>query len=275
MVVSVGKYSHSITLPVTTIEWRDKEAFFRMKITLKELLEAGCHFGHQTVRWNPKMKPYIFAAREGVHVFDLAKTKEGLETAAAFVQATVAEGGLILFVGSKRQARQIISETCQKINMPYVTQRWLGGMITNWDQIKRSLDKMQRMKEEREKGDYKTFTKKEQLLIDRQILKFEKFLGGIVDLKTLPKAIFVVDAKKESAAVREASRKQIPVISMVDTNSNPDLVDYVIPVNDDAVSSIKLIVEKMGESVAEGLEMRKKLEVRSEKLEKEVGSKKE
>lgn len=242
-----------------------------MEVTLKELLEAGCHFGHQTVRWNPKMKPYIFTAREGVHVFDLVKTKEGLETACDFAKSTASQGGVVLFVGSKRQAREIVSEVCQKIGMPYVTQRWMGGMITNWDQVKKSVQKMAELKEGREKGEYKTYTKKEQLLIDRQIAKLEKFFGGVFALKELPQALFIVDAKRELSAVKEANRREIPVISMVDTNSDPDLINYVIPVNDDAVASIKLIVEKMGESVAEGMKMRAKIEVRSEKVDNEDG----
>ena len=228
-----------------------------MEISLKELLEAGCHFGHQTVRWNPKMKPYIFTAREGVHVFDLVKTKEGLEAACDIAKTTVSQGGLILFVGSKRQARDIVSEVCQKIGMPYVTQRWMGGMITNCDQVKKSVEKMAQLKEGREKGEYKTYTKKEQLLIDRQIMKLEKFFGGVAGLKELPQALFVVDAKRELSAVKEANRRGIPVISMVDTNSDPDLINYVIPVNDDAVASIKLIVEKMGESIQEGIKLNK------------------
>jgi len=228
-----------------------------MQVSLKELLEAGCHFGHQTVRWNPKMKPYIFTAREGVHVFDLAKTKEGLETACDFAKSIVSQGGLVLFVGSKRQAREIVLEVSKKIGMPYVTQRWMGGMITNWDQVKKRVEKMAELKEGLASGTYKTYTKKEQLLIERQLAKLEKFFGGIADVKDLPQALFIVDAKRELSAVKEANRRGIPVISMVDTNSDPDLIDYVIPVNDDAVSSIKLIVEKMGESVEEGMKLNK------------------
>lgn len=222
-----------------------------MEVTLKELLEAGCHFGHQTVRWNPKMKPYIFMARDGVHIFDLAKTRNGLMEAATFARSVVSQGGQILFVGSKRQAREIVIDTAKKIGMPYISQRWLGGMITNWEQIKKSIDKLAEMKEKREKGEYKIFTKKEQLLIDREIAKFEKFLGGIASLQSLPQAVFVIDTKREISAVKEANRLQIPIIAMVDTNSDPDFVDYVIPVNDDAVSSIQLILGKMAEAISE------------------------
>lgn len=216
-----------------------------MEISLKELLEAGCHFGHQTVRWNPKMRPYIFSAREGVHIFDLAKTKEGLIEAISTIQNIVDNEGTVLFIASKRQAKDIVSESAKKIGMPYVTQRWLGGMITNWDQVKKSIDKLADMKQKRESGEYKSFTKKEQLLIDREIAKFEKFLGGISSMKVLPQAVFIIDSKRESAAVNEANRVGIPIIAMVDSNGDPDMIEHVIPVNDDAVSSIKLIMDKI------------------------------
>lgn len=221
------------------------------KITLKELLEAGCHFGHQSQRWNPKMKPYIFATKDKVHIFDLVKTKEGLGEAAAFAKATAAEGGKILFVGTKRQAKEIVKETAQKAGMPYVSERWLGGTITNWEQIKKSIDKLEEMKEKKEKGEYKDYTKKEQLLIDREIGRLERFFGGLVGLEGLPEAIFVVDIKKEEAAVLEANKKGVKVVAIVDTNSNPDLVDYVIPANDDAVGSIELIVGTIGQAIKE------------------------
>lgn len=218
------------------------------KITLKELLEAGCHFGHQSQRWNPKMKSYIFATKDKVHIFDLVKTKEGLEAACAFVKATTSQAGKVLFVGTKRQAKEIVKETAQKARMPYVSERWLGGTITNWEQIKKSIDKLEEMKEKKEKGEYKDYTKKEQLLIDREIERLERFFGGLTALEGLPEAIFVVDIKKEEAAVLEANKKGVKVVAIVDTNSNPDLVDYVIPANDDAVGSIELIVKKIGEA---------------------------
>ncbi|MFZ5366223.1 MAG: 30S ribosomal protein S2 [Patescibacteria group bacterium] len=222
------------------------------KISLKELLEAGCHFGHQTVRWNPKMKPYIFEAREGIHIFDLAKTKEGLEAASAFVKATAAKGGKILFVGTKRQAREIIEKTAKEVKMPYVSQRWLGGTLTNFEQIQKSLEKLETLKREKEEGKYKEYTKKENLLIDREIERLEKFFGGLSSLEKLPEAVFVVDVKTEAGAVREASRKEIPTVGIVDTNSDPDLVDYVIPANDDAQKSIELIVGVIGEAIENG-----------------------
>ncbi len=218
------------------------------KITLKELLEAGCHFGHQTVRWNPKMKPYIFEAREGIHIFDLVKTKEGLEAACAFVKATASQGKKILFVGTKRQAKEIIEKTAKKAGMPYVSERWLGGTLTNFEQIQKSLEKLETLKKEKEESKYKEYTKKENLLIDREIVRLEKFFGGLTSLEKLPEALFVVDVKTEAGAVQEASRKEIPVVGIVDTNSDPDLVDYVIPGNDDAQKSIELIVGVIGDA---------------------------
>lgn len=224
------------------------------KVSLKDLLEAGAHFGHQARRWNPKMKDYLFGVRDGIHIFDLAKTKEGLEEAAKFVKTTAAEGGKIVFVGTKRQAGAIIKEEAKKAGMPFVDQRWLGGTVTNWGEIKKRIDKLLEMKEKKEKGEYKKYTKKEQLLIDREIAKLERKLGGLVGLEDLPEAIFVVDTKKEKAAVREAKRKGIPVVAVVDSNSDPDLVDYVIPANDDAVGAIKMIVSVIGEAAKEGRE---------------------
>lgn len=230
----------------------------KLKVTLKDLLEAGCHFGHQSRRWNPKMKPYLYGARDGVHIFDLTKTKEGLEKAAAFAQEIAAKGETILFLGTKRQAHAIIREEAQKIGVPFVAERWLGGTITNWPQIKKSVDKLAEMTEKRDKGEYKKYTKKERLLLDREIRRLEKFFGGLTSLKELPKAIFVVDAKKEEAAVKEAKREAITVMAIVDSNTDPDLVDYAIPANDDAVGSIKLIVSVVAEAVMKGKEAWKK-----------------
>lgn len=222
------------------------------KVSLKDLLESGAHFGHQASRWNPKMKPYLYTVRDGVHVFDLAKTKEGLEQAAAFVKTTAAEGGKIVFVGTKRQAAAIIKEEAKKAGMPWVSERWLGGTITNWEQIKKNIDKLIDMKDKREEGEYKKYTKKEQILIDRKITKLERFLGGLVDLKELPEALFVIDIKKEITAVKEARMKEIPVVAVVDSNSNPDLIDYMIPANDDAIGAVKLIVGTIAEAAKEG-----------------------
>jgi len=218
------------------------------KISLKELLEAGCHFGHQARRWNPKMNEYIYTKRGGVHIFDLGLTAKKLTEAMEFVQNLTAEGKKIVFVGTKRQATAVIKEEAEKCGMPYVATRWLGGIITNWEQIKKSLDKMMDLEEKKSKGEFKKYTKRENVLIDKQIEKLDRFLGGLRSLKSEPAAVFVVDVKKEIAAVKEARMKGIPVIAIIDTNTDPDLIDYPIPANDDAVSSIKLIVSKIAEA---------------------------
>jgi small subunit ribosomal protein S2 len=224
-------------------------------VSLKDLLEAGSHFGHQAQRWNPKMKPYLFGVQKGVHVFDLVKTKEGLEAASAFVKATAAKGGKIVFVGTKRQAREIVREEAKKAGFPYVEGRWLGGTITNWEQIKKDVNKLAQMGEEKEKGIYKKYTKKEQALLDKEIKRLESLVGGLIGLEELPEAIFVVDVKKEKTAVKEAAAKKVPVVAIVDTNSDPGMVDYVIPANDDAVGSVRLIVAEIAQAAKEGKEI--------------------
>jgi len=227
----------------------------KKEISLKDLLEAGAHFGHQAARWNPKMKPYLYTVRDGVHVFDLVKTKEGLEQAMKFIRELTAAGKVIIFVGTKRQAQAIIREQAQKAGVPYVDQRWLGGTLTNWEQIKKSLDQLIKMKEEREKGVYKHYTKKEQLLLDRKIARLQKFFGGLEKLEKPPDALFVVDVQKEKNAVKEAHRKGLSVVAMVDSNSDPDVADCVIPTNDDAVGAIRIIVSAVAEAARDGREV--------------------
>ncbi|HUV47092.1 MAG TPA: 30S ribosomal protein S2 [Candidatus Bathyarchaeia archaeon] len=228
------------------------------EVSLKDLLEAGCHFGHQSGRWQPKMQPFIWGAKEGVHIFDLVKTAAFLREACLAVQDLVSEGKTIVFIGTKRQAQAIIKEEATKAGISYVINRWLGGTITNWEQIKKSLDKLKEMRDKKEKGDYEKYTKKENVLIDREITRLARFFDGLVDLKQPPDALFIVDVKKEIAAVREANKKGIKVFAIVDSNADPDLVDYVIPANDDAVRSIKLIVAKIAQAVEEGKKIAKK-----------------
>lgn len=237
-----------------------------MEIKLKNLLEAGCHFGHQITRWNPKMKSYIFAARDNVHIFDLVQTKKGLEEAADFLKNTVAKGGQIIFIGTKKQAKDLIKEAALKVGVPYVSERWIGGTLTNWEVIKKSIDKLKDLKKKREAGELKEFTKKERLLIDREIVKLEQTFGGLQDLEGIPAAVFIVDIKKEIGAAKEAKIKGVAVIGVTDTNSDPDLVDYVIPANDDAVKSIKLIVNYLTEAVEAG--KMKKIKNENEKSKK-------
>lgn len=218
-------------------------------ISLQQLLEAGCHFGHQSRRWNPVMKKYIFGERDGVHIFDLVQTKAGLDEAIAYAKATAKQGGKVLFVGTKRQAQDVVKQEAIRTGMPYVVQRWLGGMLTNFPQMQKRIHKLKELKSKRESGELKKYTKREQLLIDREIAQLEKFLGGVADMDKLPDALFVVDTHKEEVAVREANRMGIPVIGMVDTNGDPARIDYIIPVNDDAVKSIELVVKAVADAM--------------------------
>lgn len=227
------------------------------KISLKELLDAGCHFGHQARRWNPKMEKYIYTKREGVHIFDLGLTAQKLAEAMTFVRDLVADKKEIILVGTKRQASAIIKEEATKVGAPFISIRWMGGIVTNWEQIKKSLDRIKDLEAKKAKGELKKYTKKENLLIDRDIAKVDRFLGGLRNLTEIPAAIFVVDVKKEVAAVKEARTKGLSVVGIVDTNADPDLVDYSIPANDDAVSSIKLIVSKIAQAYAEGKKCQK------------------
>lgn len=237
-------------------------------VALTDLLEAGCHFGHQVRRWNPKMKPFIYTSRDKVHIFDLAKTAERLKQACEFVEDFSAKGNIILFVGTKRQAKAIVQEEAQVAGAPFVSERWLGGTLTNWEQIKRSIDKLIEMREKREKGEYEKYTKKENVLINREINRLERFFGGLSKLTKTPDALFIVDSHREIVAVNEARQMGIPIISIVDTNSDPDLIDEVIPANDDAVRSIKFIVSSIAKAYSEGKLRGEKKTSKSEKPDK-------
>lgn len=223
-----------------------------VEVSLETLLAAGAHFGHQSSRWHPKMKQYLYGVQQGIHVFDLAKTKEGLEEAKKFVSQTMAEGGNIIFVGTKRQAGAIIEEEAKRAGLPYVNERWLGGTITNWEEMHKRIKKMEQMKEDRGKGEFKKYTKKEQLLLDREISRLEKLLGGLEGLAKLPEAVFIVDAKKEEIVVKEARMRGIKVVAIVDSNTDPKNIDYIIPANDDAVGAIKFLVSEIAGSAMEG-----------------------
>lgn len=246
----------------------------KKEIYLRELLEAGAHFGHQAARWNPKMKDYLYDIRDGIHIFDLAKTRDGLVAAIEFVQKLTSEGKTIVFLGTKRQAKNIISEEAQRAGVPYISERWLGGTLTNWEQIKRGIDRLRSMREKREKGEYKGFTKMEQLLLDREITKLETMYGGVASLTAVPDALFVVDIRKEELAIKEAIRTGIKIVAIVDSNSDPDLVDYVIPCNDDAVGTIKMVVTAIADAAKEGLEaLAKKRAAESRKTEVKTAKK--
>lgn len=195
------------------------------------------------------MKPYIYGEKDGVHIFDLVKTKAGLDAAAAFVKILVGQGKVILFVGTKRQAQEIVKREATRVGMPYLTQKWVGGMLTNFSQMQKRVLTLKDLKAKRTSGDLKKYTKKEQLLIDREIAQLEKFLGGVVDMDKLPDALFIVDTHREEVAVREANKVGIPVIGMVDTNGSAREIDYVIPINDDAVKSIELVVSAIAGAI--------------------------
>jgi small subunit ribosomal protein S2 len=221
-------------------------------VSMKELLEAGVHFGHQTKRWNPKMKEYIFGERNGIYIIDLQKTLRMFKEATRFVADVVAQGGVILFVGTKRQAQEAIAEESQRCGMYFVNQRWLGGLLTNFTTIQKSIKRLQELDEMSTDGRYELFSKKEVARLERERKGLEKNLAGIKSMKRLPQALFVIDSKKEEIAVKEANRLGIPVVAVVDTNCDPDSIDCVIPGNDDALRAIKLFVSKIADAVIEG-----------------------
>ncbi len=242
------------------------------KISMKDLLEAGVHFGHQSKRWNPKMKQYIFTARNGVHVIDLAKTVPAMDEAYTFVRDLTANGGQIIFVGSKKQARHIVTEEAKRVGAMYVTERWLGGLLTNFDSIKKSLKKLETLKAQKENGSLKSYTKKEQAIVDHEIARLERLLGGISELRQLPQALFIIDPHKEDIAVAEAKLVGIPVVAVVDTNCDPSVINFPIPGNDDALKSIRLFVKNIADAVEEG---KKQRQVASDKAAAEAGEKRE
>ncbi len=225
-------------------------------VSMKDLLEAGVHFGHRTRRWNPKMRPYIFTERSGIHIIDLQQTLQHLNDYAAMVRDVIAKGGTVLFVGTKRQAQATVRQEADRCGMPYINQRWLGGTLTNWVTIKQRIDYLLQMERRVDAGEFRTLSKKEQLDIEREIEKLNKRIGGLKTLRRLPEMLFIVDINTEDLAVMEANKLKIPTIAMVDTNSNPDLVDYVIPSNDDAIRAVKLIVSVIADAVDEGLRIR-------------------
>jgi small subunit ribosomal protein S2 len=229
-------------------------------ISMKALLESGVHFGHRTNKWNPHMRPYIFTERNGIHIIDLQQTVKAINTAYAVVRDTVANGGTIMFIGTKRQAQETIKEEAMRCGMPYVTERWLGGMITNWVTINKRIGELEELERLRDSGEINRLTKKEGLLINREINRLLIRLSGVRNMKRTPDLVFVVDVGREETAVHEANLKEIPVIAMMDTNCDPRGVDYVIPSNDDAIRAIKLLVGKVADAVLEGKAFRKEEE---------------
>lgn len=221
-------------------------------VSMKQLLEAGVHFGHQTRRWNPKMKKFIFTERNGIYIIDLQKTVKMLDSAYNFVRDLAAEGGTVLFVGTKKQAQDSIREEAERCGMYFVNARWLGGTLTNFRTIRKRIDRMEQLKKMREDGTFDLLPKKEVVKHELEIEKLEKFLGGVKDMNKLPKAMFIVDPHKERIAVSEAKKLNIPIIAIVDTNCDPDEIDHIIPGNDDAIRAVRLISGAMADAVLEG-----------------------
>jgi small subunit ribosomal protein S2 len=226
-------------------------------VSMKALLESGVHFGHRTHKWNPAMKPYIFTERNGIHIIDLQKTEKALDEGYNLVRDTVAEGGTVLFVGTKRQAQDTIRDEAERVGMPYVTTRWLGGMLTNWRTIRQRVNELDRLERMRDSGEFSRITKKEALILQRKMDRLEYLLGGIRKMNAIPDLVFVVDVYREATAIHEANLLQIPVLAMVDTNCDPRNIDFIIPSNDDAIRAIKLLVGMIADAVMEGKALRK------------------
>ncbi len=223
-----------------------------INVSLRDLLEAGVHFGHQTRRWNPRMKPYIYGQKNGVHIIDIQKTAKALVGASRFVTTLVSRGQPILFVGTKRAAQEIVQEEAGRANQFFVNDRWLGGTLTNFQTVKKSIERLNQLTRARSEGRFEQLTKKEALQLTREIEKMEKSLGGIKDMRSLPGALFVIDPKKEHIAVKEANKLGIPVVALCDTNCDPDGIDHVIPGNDDAIKSIRLFTAAIADAASEG-----------------------
>jgi small subunit ribosomal protein S2 len=226
-------------------------------VSLKALLEAGVHFGHRTEKWHPRMKPYIFTERNGVHIIDLQQTLSSLSTAYAMVRDNVAQGGTLLFVGTKRQAQDTIQTEADRCEMPYVVDRWLGGTLTNWRTIKERIDELDRLEKMEAAGDFGRITKKEGLMLKRRMARLSQRLGGLRRMPGLPSLLFVIDVHREETAIHEANILKIPVVALVDTNCDPRGIDYIIPSNDDAIRAIRLLTGKMADAVVEGRSLRK------------------
>ncbi len=221
-------------------------------ITLLELLKSGAHFGHSTSRWNPKMKPFIFASRNGVHILDLEKTKKSLVKAMEFAKNLVGKGGTILFVGSKKQSREILKASAMACGMPFVNIRWLGGTFTNFRTIQKTIRKLEKLEHLKVSGEIARYTKKEALMIEREIEKLKKLFEGITNLKRIPEAIFVTDIKHDAIAVKEAKKAKVKIIGIVDSNVSPEGIDYIIPCNDDATKAVQLVLDAISSSISEG-----------------------
>jgi small subunit ribosomal protein S2 len=251
-------------------EEETKESITMAVVGMKQLLEAGVHFGHQTRRWNPKMKPYIYTERNGIHIIDLQKTVTMLEKAYDFVQDVTRQGGRVLFVGTKKQAQEAVAEEAARAGQFFVNQRWLGGLLTNFQTIQQRLRRLDELEEMRETGMFDRLPKKEQLKLNDEIAKLTRMLGGIRGMRRLPEALFVVDTRKEHIAIHEARRLDIPIVALLDTNSDPDEVDYAIPANDDAIRAVRLLSGKIADAAYEGTQERASVMAEEEAGEEEL-----
>jgi len=235
-------------------------------ISLKELLEAGCHFGHRVDRWHPKAARFIYQARDKVHIIDLAKTRDFLLKAAETINTYAKEGKTILFIGTKRQAKGVVREAAKRAGIPFMTNRWIGGFMTNWPEVKKNIDKLNNARKAKEKGDWKQFPKHEIVKLEKALRQWELVYEGVADLKAVPDAVYIIDIRKEDNCLREAVKSGIKVIAIVDTNTDPDDIDYPIPANDDAVGSIQLVTDFLADAYLEGVNLRQK-EVKPEETE--------
>lgn len=247
--VSVG--AHAVA-GIRRAGGKTKEEIFMSVISMKQLLEAGVHFGHQTRRWNPKMKRYIFTERNGIYIIDLQKTVKKVAEAYDFIKSVSEDGGKVLFVGTKKQAQDSIKDEAERAGQLYVNQRWLGGILTNYQTIKGRINRISEIERMEADGTFEVLPKKEVVELRKEYERLEKFLGGIREMKEMPKALFIVDPRKERNAIMEAKRLRIPIVAMVDTNCDPDEIDYVIPANDDAIRAVKLMTSKMADAILEG-----------------------
>lgn len=229
------------------------------KVTVEELFEAGAHYGHVVKKWNPKMKGYLWGSMNGIHIFDLEQTVKGLEEACKTLSTLASTGKRIVIVGTKRQAKQMVEDEARRLGVPFITQRWMGGLITNWKQVKLTIDRLNKLKKDKEEGNLKKYTKKEQILFDKEISRLERIVGGISTLKEAPEVVVVIDTHKEKLVVKEAHSKGVTVIGLVDSNANPDKVDYVIPMNDDSAKGLEIVIGELGRALETGLKSNNKI----------------
>lgn len=224
----------------------------KINISLEDMVDSGAHFGHQTKRWNPKMEEYLYGSENGVHIFDLTKTKPMLEAALEFIQKSSKEGKRILLLGTKKQIKEKVREVAEETGISYVNERWLGGTVSNFGQMKKSLQKLEEMKENKTTGFYNKFTKKERLLVDREITRLERFFGGVKNLADVPEVLIVIDTKREAGAVRESHTRKVSIVGVVDSNSDPDMIDYPIPMNDDASKALEYVLDLIKQAILNG-----------------------